>query len=354
MLVENRRRFHAVFENALDPILLLDDRFRFVDGNPAACELLGYGREEILQLTVWDVTPVETRGRVPQFLQRFLAEGTLSGEYTLLCKGGTTREVEFRGVAHILPGLHLAFYQDITERKRAAEALRESAERLQNLTRRLLEVQEEERRHLARELHDEIGQVLATITLHLHTARRQAGAATVPGLDECATLLQQAGEQVRSLALELRPTMLDILGLEATLRWLAERHQQRSGCEVQILGHLSGATPSPELAIACFRVVQEALTNVVRHAAAQHVWIELSHSDSALELIVRDDGRGFDVTPTQEQAVRRGRLGLLGMLERVQLLGGTLVVESEPGHGTRIRASFPLSEASDEPAEFQE
>ena len=158
----------------------------------------------------------------------------------------------------------------------------------------------------------------------------------MPGLDECAALLQQAGEQVRSLALELRPTMLDVLGLEATLRWLAERHQQRAGCEVQILGHLSGATPSPDLAIACFRVVQEALTNVVRHAAARHVWIELSHSDSVLEVVVRDDGTGFDVASTQEQAVRRGRLGLSGMLERVQLLGGTLAVESERGHGARF------------------
>jgi two-component system sensor histidine kinase UhpB len=123
---------------------------------------------------------------------------------------------------------------------------------------------------------------------------------------------------------------------------------------VQIVGHLSGAPLAPEMAIACFRVVQEALTNVVRHAAAWHFWIELSQSESVLELVVRDDGVGFDVAATQEQAARRGRLGLLGMAERVHLLGGTLQVESEPGRGTRIRASFPSSNVSEQPAEPEE
>jgi two-component system sensor histidine kinase UhpB len=97
------------------------------------------------------------------------------------------------------------------------------------------------------------------------------------------------------------------------------------------------------LGIACFRVAQEALTNVVRHATAQHVWIELSQSASLLELVVRDDGVGFAVAPTQEQAASRGSLGLLGMKERVEILGGSLDVESAPGRGTRIRACFPLA-----------
>jgi signal transduction histidine kinase len=202
-------------------------------------------------------------------------------------------------------------------------------------------------------LHDEFGQVLATITLHLHTARSLVGNAARLQLDECATLLQQAGEQIRSLALELRPTMLDTLGLEAALRWLAEQHQQRTGCETTVVGHLSGVPPSPEITIACFRVVQEALTNVMRHAAAQHVWIELDQSDSVLELVVRDDGVGFDVVRTRE-ATKRGSFGLLGMTERVQLLGGTLRVASEPGLGTSIHASFPLSDASEQPAKPEE
>jgi signal transduction histidine kinase len=130
--------------------------------------------------------------------------------------------------------------EDVTERVRAEQALRQSAECLHNLSRRLLEVQEEERRHLARELHDEFGQLLATIALHVHAARRLAGAPAQSRLDECMALLHRAGGQVRSLALELRPAMLETAGLDATLRWLAERHRQRTGAATEVAGHAIG------------------------------------------------------------------------------------------------------------------
>jgi signal transduction histidine kinase len=219
----------------------------------------------------------------------------------------------------------------------------------QNLSRRLLQIQEEERRHLARELHDQLAQVLATVTLHLHAVKGLAGEAARPRLEECISLLQEAGEQMRNLALELRPSVLDSLGLEATLRWLGEQHKQRTGCEIQLVGHVSESSVGPELKIACFRVAQEALTNVARHAAATHVWIELSERENMLELVIRDDGVGFDVLSRQQQAAQHGGLGLLGMEERIQILGGTLDVESAPGRGTRIRASFPLNARSQRP-----
>lgn len=233
--------------------------------------------------------------------------------------------------------------EDVTERVRAEEALRQSAEWLHNLSRRLLEVQEEERRHLARELHDEFGQLLATITLHVHTARRLAAAGAQSTLDECMALLQRAGEQVRNLALELRPAMLETDGLDATLRWLAERHQQRTGVAAEVVGHVGAVSAS--VAIAGFRVAQEALTNVARHARARRVWIELTRTDRAMELVIRDDGVGFDVTSTLKKAPAREHLGLFGMRERGEILGGRLDVDSQPGMGTRIRLSLPLSDA---------
>jgi two-component system sensor histidine kinase UhpB len=272
-------------------------------------------------------------------------------DYRVTRKNGDIRVLQDRGNvilnAEAQPIRLVGTAQDVTERKRAEKALRKYAARLKALSRRLLEVQEAERRHLARELHDEFGQVLSAITLHLHAARSLAGGAALPRLDECSKLLKQAGEQVRTLALELRPTMLDSLGLESTLRWLADHHQQATGCEVKVLGHLSGTPLPPELAIACFRVAQEALTNAMRHAAARHFWIEMSQSEKNLELAVSDDGVGFDVALIQVQAAKRGSLGLLGMRERVQVLGGTLDVESAPGRGTRIRARFPLRGAEE-------
>jgi len=234
--------------------------------------------------------------------------------------------------------------EEVTERVRAEEAVQESADRLQQLSRRLLVVQEEERRHLSRELHDEFSQLLATVNLHLQAAKSASGRAAQPSLDESIALLQRAGAQMRSLALDLRPMLLETAGLDATLRWLADQHQQRTGTVIQVTGHV-GDVPG-EVAVACFRVVQEALTNVVRHAGAQHVWIELSQSDGLLKLVVRDDGAGFEVATVLERAVGAGNLGLIGMRERVEILGGSLAVDSEPGHGTRIRVSLPVSDTS--------
>ena len=229
---------------------------------------------------------------------------------------------------------------DIEDRRRAEQALRESAERLQQLSRRLLEVQEAERRHLARELHDEFGQILAAISVRLQAAKNAAAAPPQPNIDECIGLLQRAGERVRSLALELRPTMLETAGLDATLRWLAEQHLQQTGTPVHVAGHV--AQISGEVAIACFRVAQEALTNVMRHAKARNVWLALSHGESAVELTVRDDGVGFDVQRVLRDAPGGARLGLLGMKERVEILRGTLQVDSRPGGGTCIRISLPV------------
>jgi two-component system, NarL family, sensor histidine kinase UhpB len=229
--------------------------------------------------------------------------------------------------------------EDVTERVRAESALRESTDRLQHFSRRLLTVQEEERRHLSRELHDEFGQMLAGITLHLQAAKSLASDAARSRLDECVRLIQHAGAQLRSLVLELRPTMLETAGLAPTLRWIAKQHQERTGIATHVGGQLNDVPA--DLAIACFRVVQEALTNVIRHARAQHVWIDLSQTEHALDLAVRDDGVGFDVARIIEQAPGYGHLGLLGMKERVQILGGNIEVNSEPGRGTRIRVSFP-------------
>jgi PAS domain S-box-containing protein len=230
---------------------------------------------------------------------------------------------------------------DIDDLDRAQRDLRDTAQRLQQLSHRLLTIQEDERRHLARELHDEFGQVLAAVTMHLHAARVIAGDAAKPGLDQCAELLQRAGEQVRSLALELRPAILETAGLDGTLQWLAKQHQQRGGISIEVAGE-AGHVP-PDVAIACFRVAQESLTNVARHSQARNVSIGLSRDEGHLHLAIEDDGTGFDVPRALEGGVAGGHLGLVGMRERVQIVGGTLRIDSRAGEGTRICVSFPVT-----------
>ena len=239
------------------------------------------------------------------------------------------------GLFRLLALVVLAGYVILTQ-----EQLSKCADRLRSLSRRLFSVQEDERRHLARELHDEFGQVLVSIGMHLRAARRGAGAEH-PSLDNSIQLVQRAAEQLRSLVLELRPSVLDSAGLDAALGWLAEEFGRRTGMSVELSGSI-GDLPDP-VEIGCFRVVQEALTNVMRHARARRIWIALNRNETVAELVVRDDGIGFSVTTILAGGPYQGKLGLTGMLERAELLGGTLDIDSRPGNGTLIRLRVPAA-----------
>ncbi len=224
---------------------------------------------------------------------------------------------------------------DITERKRAEEALAEYAERLQSLSRRLLSVQEEERRALARELHDEIGQQLAALKLNLTALLRAAGPAPDPRrITDCIEIADLTIERIRDTALNLRPSVLDDLGLTSALHWYARRQAQRAGCRIEVR---AAVPPLPgDFETSLFRIAQEAVNNAIRHGHAQNIDIALDMVEDATRLAIGDDGSGFDT------AAHGGGMGLLGMRERAELLGGRLAVESHPGSGTRICAEIPL------------
>ena len=233
--------------------------------------------------------------------------------------------------------------QEVTDRVNAEEALRETADRLQHLSRRLITLQEEERRHLSRELHDEFGQLLSAISMHLEVAKSVSEAKAWPSLRECAELVQRAGEGMRRLALELRPTMLEGAGVDGTLRWLAEQHSRQGKLRVAVRVAGTLAEIPNEVAITCFRIAQEALTNVERHAHAEKVSIRLDRQADGLRVTIEDDGIGFDVASTRERAAAGGRLGFIGMRERAEILGGRLEIDSSPQGGTRVSVWLPLS-----------
>jgi len=231
--------------------------------------------------------------------------------------------------------------EDVTDQVRAERALRENAGRLHRLSRRLIQLQEEERRHLSLELHDEFGQLLTAVSLHMQVAKGQAGAEAQQSLNECAGLIERASERLRGLALELRPSMLETAGLDGTLRWLAEQYSRQGKMAVTVTGHVDDL--SGDVAITCFRVVQEALTNVVRHANARQVLIDLVPYGDRLRIGIEDDGVGFDLAVVRAQAAATGHLGLVGMEERVEILGGRLEIDAKPQSGTRINVSLPLT-----------
>lgn len=237
----------------------------------------------------------------------------------------------------------LGTWQDITERRMVSERMRAGHERLTSLSRQLLAAQESERRQVARELHDEIGQVLTAISLNLHHLKSVCGPEANSELDAGLELIGQALSQVRNLSLNLRPPMLDLLGLDAAVRSCVEQHRQQTGSDVQLEIQLDSRL-SPELEITCYRVIQSALTNVARHAQASQISVELREHNLGLELVVNDNGIGLDVNKVRQRSGLGECFGILAMEERVKSLGGSFRIDSAttPGTGTSIRAHFPL------------
>ncbi len=218
-------------------------------------------------------------------------------------------------------------------------------QQLRQLSAKIMSAQEDERKRIARELHDEAGQALATLLINLEMAEQN-----VPGsmtevrsqLAEIRTLSTQTLEGIHKLVYDLRPTLLDDLGLVPALRWYAKNHLEPAGVEVQLEVTGAGRRLSPQVETALFRISQEAMNNVVRHAGAHHAYVSLQVDAELAVLTVEDDGRGFNTQEILFATDKERRLGLFGIEERVSLLGGTFEINSEPGKGTRLRVEVPF------------
>lgn len=220
------------------------------------------------------------------------------------------------------------------------DEVRNSREQLQGLSRRLVEVQERERRDIARELHDEVGQLLTGLKMNLELAQRATPELIAERLDEALSQVNRLLHEVRNLSLDLRPAMLDDFGLLSALLWLFERYQSQTQVRVDFRHSGAFGRRAPELETALYRIIQEALTNVARHAGVNQVDVRLWVTPTMLGAKIEDEGAGFD-----SQSVLRtgGSSGLAGMRERASFLGGLLTIESFVGGGTCITAEFPLA-----------
>jgi PAS domain S-box-containing protein len=233
---------------------------------------------------------------------------------------------------------------DITERKHAEKMLHSYTERLQMLSQRLLETQEAERRSLARELHDEIGQNLTALKISIQTARLSTKTPSLKShLTEGARAVDRLLNQVRNISHSLHPSVLDDLGLFPALRWVTERMTEQFRIKIDLEGEDVDERFPPSIEIACFRVAQESLTNILRYSEANHVRITLRKQNDRLLVTIRDDGIGFDVVNAREHARHGSSMGIIGMEERCRLIGGQLDIQSVPGKGTIVQAWFPIT-----------
>jgi signal transduction histidine kinase len=236
----------------------------------------------------------------------------------------------------------LAVMRDVTERKRADREVHESRQQLRELSASLQAVREEEKTRIARELHDELGQALTGLKMDLAQIVGMLGPEQIDiarRADTMRSLIESTVASVRRLATELRPLMLDDLGLVATMGWLANDFSKRTGIAVDVHLPEPDFEAGPDLCTALFRVLQESLTNVARHAHASQVRISLTEADGVVRLEVHDDGKGIDPAPPGG----RKSFGLLGMRERAAMLGGNVTINSNPGAGTSVLLAIPRS-----------
>ena len=239
---------------------------------------------------------------------------------------------------------------EAVERRKAEQRLQRAYDQLRSLARRFEAAKEDERRHIARELHDELGQSLTAIVIALHlVSRDDAAGRHAARLGQTVALAEQLIQRVRAISLNLRPPLLDELGLMPALRGYLEGQAEQCGLTIEVdFGSKDVGVP-PELEIGAFRIVQECLTNIVRHAGARRVGVRMAADGDYLLIEVADDGRGFDVATALERAGHGYHLGLLGLQERVTMLGGQVQFVSAAGQGTRVAARLPLNLAADAP-----
>jgi two-component system sensor histidine kinase UhpB len=325
---------HSVLDNLPHMVFVKDAKeLRFVRWNKAGERLVGLSHEEMVGKTDYDFFPPDEAAAFQRKDRAVLEQRVLHDipEETLNTRHGVrilhTKKIPICNEDGD-PLYLLGISEDITELK---EMKAQAAARLEA-------AREAERRHIARELHDELGQLLTALKLDLgrlqgqlpHELRRQT--------DSMSELLDHTIKTVRRLATQLRPQILDDLGLRAGLEWLAKQSCERKGLEFELKWKLDDSTINDDARSALFRICQEALNNVVRHSQARNVKIELGHDRRSVTLVIEDDGVGF--VPGEDP---RSGLGLLGIRERIGLLGGACTVESWPNVGTRLVVSAPVN-----------
>jgi PAS domain S-box-containing protein len=334
-LWETNRRVHDILESITDGFIALDRNWCLTYVNRRGEELVRRTRHELLGRNVWEEFP-EAVGTT---FNRMFLEALTTGEAAHFEEYYPPLKTWFE--VHAFPSVAglAVYFRDVTRRKQDEEDLQKYAALLQTFSRRLLEAQEAERRRLARELHDEVGQTLTGLKLCLEAAGQAPAGGRDAALKDAQALVHELIAQVRNLSLDLRPGMLDDLGLVPALVWHFQRYSAQTGVRVEFAHNGLGRRFPPEVETAAYRIAQEALTNVARHAGAAEAAVRLWVDQDRLGVQVEDRGAGFDFEAARAKDTSSG---LSGMRERAALLGGHLAVETAPGGGTRVTAELPL------------
>jgi signal transduction histidine kinase len=332
---EAETSLRRVADAMTEGFFVVDPRWRITFANQVTTHYTSQPAASFEGKDLWQAFPQVVGGELETALRAAAASGEPRVFETFRPQRGIWLEVRL----FPSPIGMAVFFSDVTQRRQARETLAERQRELQRLAGELLTVQSEERRSIARELHDEMGQQLAALRINLQVLLANC---TEPALhqrlEDSLAIVQSTIAQVRSRALDLHPAILDDLGLVAALQWLCERQTQRAGVPIQLIDGEALPTLPPAVALACFRIAQEAIANALNHGHPAHIDVVLAVEDGMLELLVADDGSGFVPLDGAHTS-----LGLVGMRERAQQLGGELLLQSQHNAGTRVQVRIPLT-----------
>lgn len=330
--------YHSVFTAATDGILVLDDFGIVQEANPAAGDMLGFEASSLVGVDVRTLLPADQTQLFSAFQRQLRQRGRVRLDAVAVREDGTSFDVEIRGTTYRQGEARriLALLTDVADRKRAER-------KLAQLSRSVLMAQESERARVARDLHDELGQILTALRLELGLLQKRLARSPEQG-DEAwrgvTELVTASAQELRRVCQGLRPPLLDDLGLGPAVEQMVERYEERTGIPVAL--ELRLVDPDPplraEVALCAYRILQESLTNANRHAQATQVSVSLLRKEKGLHLSIYDNGRGFE-----EERLGHDGAGLTGMRERAHLVGGTLEIRSVPEEGTRITFHVPLA-----------
>ena len=351
-LQEINGRLEGIYRTVGNGIISVDEKQRIVLFNFAAERIFGYPVADMIGQPLSVLLPERFHKQHEVHLHAFGDSGQSArkmGVYGMiyaLRAGGEEFPIEATvSQSGVSPNrLFTVILNDITER-RLSEAERERLlKQLQLLSERLAAAQEEERRRIALELHEELGQELATLRLYLMTLRPNGSPEKLSPFEAALTMTAQALERIRTMTMSISPPALEDLGLQAAVRNYCRDEAAKAGWTLHIDAQNSEPRLPRSVERLCFRLLQEALANVLHHANAREVWVLVRQSGDQLELVVRDDGIGFDLHAVRGDAQEIGGLGLFEMQVRASRAGGSVEIKSNPGAGTEIRAVFPLAD----------
>ncbi|MCL4502525.1 MAG: PAS domain S-box protein [Deltaproteobacteria bacterium] len=349
-LRESEAKYRSLMDGASDAIVLADSRGKITGVNRQAVELLGYSEAEFMGLNYREIHPTRIVDHVLENFKGILTSGRGPlHECLVRRKDGGEIHVD---IAHNMVengghGVVQAVFRDITERQKSQEALRDSEQKLRLLASQLLAVQEKERHRLSRELHDELGQALTVLKIHLVAIENKLCREQTDLKDSCERLqnyIDAVIENVRRLSMDLSPSILEDLGLSSSLKYLIEEicrnNHMLYSVALDEIDHLFSA----EARINIYRIFQESLTNIVRHAEASRIDVEIKRENDRVTFQLKDDGKGFDLKKARSRSLGERGLGLTAMHERALMSDGNLSIRSGKGKGTEITLTLPIRE----------